>query len=338
MHAVRTMSSKQPGVGSEAKGGRGTACLLDAVQRAGGPARGSVRTFLGWRSLGLGALVGGLAVNAAEPSFYQARIASILERHCVACHGPAKQKAGLRLDSYEWVVRGAESGPILKVGDLKGSELHRRITLPATDEEVMPNEGKPLLAREEIKNIECWIAGGASATASMADFPDAPALPADRVAPAPLVDDWSPRAAEIAALERVLSVRLVPRSQVPTDGLILRTASAPTRVDDTTLAKLAPLAPFIIEAELARTRVTDTGLQVVATWQHLRALDLTRTAISSAGLAKLMDLRQLEVLNLTETPVDELGVAPLRTLPALKRIWLYGTKAAAESSGRKETP
>jgi hypothetical protein len=266
----------------------------------------------------------------AEPTFYQARVAPILDRHCVVCHGAEKQKAGLRLDSFEAIMKGAESGPIVQAGELKGSELFRRITLPATDEEVMPNDGKPLLTRDEIKNIELWIAGGASATAALAAFPGAPPLLRAQAAIALLAPDWRPRAAEVTALESALGVRLVPRSQLATDGLVLRTASAPGRCDDATLAKLAPLAAYIVEAELGRTRVGDAGLAQLASWENLRSLDLTRTAVTSGGLAALTGLRHLEALNLTDTAVDDRGLAFLKALPGLKRVWLFGTQVTQE--------
>ncbi|MBM3854581.1 MAG: hypothetical protein FJ399_15760, partial [Verrucomicrobia bacterium] len=126
------------------------------------------------RTLILGAV---LAPNAwGETTFYQARVAPILERHCVSCHGPEKQKAGLRLDSFEALMKGAESGPVVVAGEAKRSELLRRITLPVTDEEVMPGDGKPLLSREEIANLERWVRDGASPTRVVADFPGAPPL------------------------------------------------------------------------------------------------------------------------------------------------------------------
>ena len=274
--------------------------------------------------------VASISAVRAETTFYQARVAPILDRHCVVCHGAEKQKAKLRLDSFEALMKGAESGPVLQPGDLKGSELFRRITLPASDEEVMPNDGKPLLSRDEIRNLELWIAGGASAAKVVADFPGAPSLSRPKAATAASAPDWRSHAAEIAALEKTLGVRLVPRSQSPTDGLVLRTASAPGRCDDATLAKLAPLAALIVEAELGRTRVGDAGLGEVAKWENLRALDLTRTAVTSRGLSALMALRKLEAINLTDTAVDDSGLAALRSLPELKRVWLFGTKVTQE--------
>jgi hypothetical protein len=263
----------------------------------------------------------------AETAFFTARVAPVLERHCVGCHGPEKQKAGLRLDTFEHALRGGDAGEVITPGNIRESELFRRVTLPETDEEVMPGDGKPPLSRDEIKILELWIAAGASATKPLADFPTAPVPKPGKGVHAPLAPDWRPQAAAIAALETELGLKLVPRSQVATDGLILRTASAPGRCDDASLAKLAPVAPLIVDAELARTRISDAGLRAVAAWENLRAIDLTRTAVTSEGLAALKGLRKLEVLNLTETAVDDAGVATLKSLPALRRLWLFGTKA-----------
>ena len=103
---------------------------------------------------GLAALGVVVAATAfADPSFYTARVGPIFDKHCVVCHGPEKQKAGLRLDSFEHAIRGAKSGEVIAAGNVKESELFRRITLPKDDEEVMPNDGKPLLAADEIKVI-----------------------------------------------------------------------------------------------------------------------------------------------------------------------------------------
>lgn len=278
--------------------------------------------------LGLAVLV---ASGRAEPTFYQARIAPILDKHCVTCHGAEKHKAGLRLDSFAAAMQGGEGGAVITAGDLKKSELFRRITLPETDDDVMPSDGKPHLSATEIKIIEFWIAQGASGEKVVADYPDAPRPAAPKPATAPLAPDWRPRAAEIAALEKAAGVRLVARSQVPTDGLILRTASAPSHCDDAALAKLAPVAELIVDAELARTKVTDAGLKSLATFKNLRALDLTRTAVTSAGIGALTELKQLEAINLTGTSIDESAVATLKKLPALKRMWVFGTKAEASA-------
>jgi hypothetical protein len=274
----------------------------------------------------------------AEPAFYKARVEPIFDRHCVVCHGPEKQKAELRLDSFAAALRGSDGGLVIKAGDARGSELLRRIKLPATDEDVMPSDGKPLLSPDEIKIIELWIAGGASAEKTLLEFPGAPVPPPPKPPALPLAPDWRPRAADIAAWERATGVSLTPRSQVPTDGLVLRTASAPRRCDDAAIAKLAPLADLIVEAELARTKISDAALKTIARFSNLRRLDLTLTQVTSGGLAALTPLAKLESLNLTSTAVDERAPEILRGLPDLKHVWLFGTKAEPVATSTEAAP
>ncbi len=292
---------------------------------------------LPWLVASWGALA--VSVHAAEPAFFQARVAPIFERHCSGCHGETKQKAGLRLDSYAAALLGGESGAAIKAGDVKGSDAFRRITLPHDDEEFMPSDGKPALSKDEIKIIELWIAAGASATQTLADFPGAPVGARPRAATIALAPDWRPRAAEVAKLERALGLRLVARSHVPTDGLVVRTASAPARCTDETLAQLAPVADLIVEAELARTKITNVGLTAIAGWPNLRFIDLSRTPVTSDGTSALQPLAKLEIVNLTATKVDAAGVAQLKALPAVRQVWAFGTpampeeKSVVESSG-----
>lgn len=270
---------------------------------------------------GLGALAAS-GLLAAEPATFATRVAPIFEKNCTGCHGADKQKGGLRLDSFAGVMRGSDDRIVIKTGELKASELHRRITLPANDDDVMPSDGKPHLTDDEIMVLEKWIAAGAPATEPF----DAPALEAVIVLP-PAAPDYRPRLAAATELARTLGVRLVPRSRGPTDGLVLRTASAPLRCDDAVLAQLAPYADLIVEAELARTKITDNGLGSLAACENLRSLDLTRTAVTARGLPALGALKKLETLNLTDTAVDATGAAALQTLPALRHLWLFGTPA-----------
>lgn len=84
----------------------------------------------------------------------------ILAHNCTNCHGEAKKKGGLRLDSKEAIFAGGESGPAFVPGQPEKSELIRRISLPAGHKEVMPSKGK-LLSREEIGVLAMWIEKGA---------------------------------------------------------------------------------------------------------------------------------------------------------------------------------
>ncbi len=307
---------------SRAAAGRQAVAVIVSVARRHGDRR---RPYALFALLAAGAL----AVSArGEDTFFAQRVAPIFEQKCVACHGEKKQKGKLRLDSFAQLMRGGEGGGVVKAGAPKASELFIRVTMDPEDEDFMPADSKPPLTPDEVKVLELWIAAGASETTSLAAIKGAPALAARKAPVAALAPDWHPRAAQIAQFEKSTGLRLVPRSAVPTDGLVLRTASAPTRCDDAALAQLAPLADLVVEAELARTKITDVGLVSLATFSNLCALDLTRTAVTSGGLGTLVPLQKLESINLTSTEVDDTGVARLKQLPALRKTWVFGTRVS----------
>ena len=270
---------------------------------------------------------GAVASTPASVAFFTSRVEPIFDDKCVQCHGPQKKKGKLRLDTFDYVMQGGKDGAIVKPGDLKNSELYRRITLPRDNKDAMPAEGKPGLTAAELKVIEFWIASGAteSVTAAKVKAAAVPPEPVKLVVP-PLAPDYRPRSAEIAALQSKLGVQLVLRSQDPQDGLILRTVSAPERCNDEALRALKPIADLVVDAELARTEVTDEGLRTLASFPNLRHVDLSYTAVTSRGLAPLAALAKLETLNLTATTVDDQGVLPFRHKKGLQHLYLFGTK------------
>jgi uncharacterized membrane protein/mono/diheme cytochrome c family protein len=99
-------------------------------------------------------------------SFYATHISAVLDANCVACHGESKVKGGLRLDSYDALMRGGREGAIVIAGQPDRSLLLRRVTLPPNHKQFMPGEGKPPLKPEEIEMIRAWIAQGASPIAT----------------------------------------------------------------------------------------------------------------------------------------------------------------------------
>ena len=272
------------------------------------------------------------APPAASVAFFASRVAPIFDDKCVQCHGPEKKKGKLRLDSFENVMRGGKDGVVIKPGDTKNSELYRRVTLPRDDEDAMPAEGKPGLTSAELKVIEFWITSGASENLAAEKARAAPPPPPAPVVLPPLAADYRPRANQIAALETQLGVRLIPRSQNPRDGLTLRTVGAPARCDDAALTALKPIADLIVDAELARTKVTDAGLKTLASFPNLRSVDLSRTTVTSRGIVPLAGLNKLESLNLTATDVDDEGVRPFRNKPGLRRLYLFETRCSDSAS------
>jgi uncharacterized membrane protein len=269
-------------------------------------------------------------------SFYAKRINPILDANCVSCHGEAKAQAGLRMDSYALLMQGGKDGPVIVAGNAEKSLLLQRVTLPPDHKQFMPAEGKPPLRAEEIAWIKGWIQQGASPTAATVagisireERPDPPLQP---------VGDYSALQPEIRAMLQHQGAKLVPVSSKPEDGLILYTVDASSSFGDTQLAQFQKFAPYIVEAELGRTAVTNASFDTLKQFAHLRALHMEGTHITGDGLAKLAPLSQLTYINLSGTLVTPPSVAPLSAMKNLRHVYLYNTPAQPAPAAEQASP
>jgi hypothetical protein len=89
---------------------------------------------------------------------YLRDIKPVLKARCYACHGALKQKAGLRLDTAEFIIQGAKSGAIVSSLTPDESELLLRLRTADLDDR-MPPEGEAL-SGDEIASIQSWIEAG----------------------------------------------------------------------------------------------------------------------------------------------------------------------------------
>src|SRR6266852_1507558 len=61
--------------------------------------------------------------DAGKVEFFERNIRPILANSCFSCHGPEKQKAGLRLDSRAALLAGGDNGPVIVPGKAQASML-----------------------------------------------------------------------------------------------------------------------------------------------------------------------------------------------------------------------
>lgn len=90
--------------------------------------------------------------------YYEKHIRPLFAQHCQGCHGPQKQKGGLRLDSSEAIKKGGDTGVIVQSGKPEQSLLFQAVSYH--DELKMPPRGK--LLEEQIAHIRRWIELGAA--------------------------------------------------------------------------------------------------------------------------------------------------------------------------------
>ncbi len=281
-----------------------------------------------------------LTLLGADPppstSFYAKHINPILDANCVACHGQAKVQGGLRMDSYALLMQGGKDGPVIVAGSADKSLLLQRVTLPPSHKQFMPAEGKPPLRAEEIAWIKAWIQQGASPTAATLagislheERPEPPLQP---------VGDYSALEPEIHRMQQSQGAKLIPVSAKPEDGLVLYTVDAAGSFGDAQLAQFQKFAPYIVDAELGRTAITNASFDTLRQFTHLRALHLEETRITGDSLSKLATLSQLTYINLSGTQVTSAAVAPLTAMKNLRHVYLYNTPAQPAPAAEQTQP
>jgi mono/diheme cytochrome c family protein len=136
------------------------------------PATWEARRFavLLWRFSLTAALVSAQKAAAAEDAGatsgqhtvdFVREVQPIFSRNCYECHGPEKQKGGLRLDQKVVALKGGDSGPLLVLGKSKESLLVQAVEGTKADLEQMPKKRDPLPANQ-IAVLRSWIEQGAN--------------------------------------------------------------------------------------------------------------------------------------------------------------------------------
>ena len=119
--------------------------------------------------------LGPSVVSAADRSAadtFEAKVRPLLVERCTPCHGPDKQKGGLRLDSAETLARGGESGPAVVPGKPDESRLVEAVRYAGDLK--MPPKGK--LSEADVAALVAWVRRGAVWPATAA--PAGPSKPA----------------------------------------------------------------------------------------------------------------------------------------------------------------
>ena len=119
---------------------------------------------------------------SAESEFYTTKIVPLLKEKCVACHGPVKSEAGLRLDAAKLIQKGSDSGAIVDSVTPDNSALILRV-VANTEERMPPSDAGVALKADEIDMLRQWIIAGMPAP----EHEEAIASPAEHWSFRPLI-------------------------------------------------------------------------------------------------------------------------------------------------------
>jgi hypothetical protein len=224
---------------------------------------------------------------------------------------------------------------VIKGGNPTGSEVFRRITLPATDDDFMPAGHKPPLSSNEIKRIEVWISSGASGTQPVESVKDVPSDSGTPAAVAEVTFEESDPAAVAKQRARFSSIVIQLQQRFPSAldyesrrsaDFVLDASLLGVKFGDNELAALAPLREQIVSADFSGTAITDASSTGIAAMKRLRSLRLAHTKVTDSTVKALASLSQLESLNLFDTAVTPDALAPVAQLPKLHHLYVHQTK------------
>src|SRR5262245_27044325 len=110
-------------------------------------------------------------MSAAEATAFTDKVAPVLQRRCLGCHGE-KKRGGLDLRTRAGMLKGGDGGPALVPGSAAKSRLVQLVSGPKPR---MPREG-PKLTPAEVAALRAWVDAGAP-------WPEGVVLKADAGAP-----------------------------------------------------------------------------------------------------------------------------------------------------------
>lgn len=276
-----------------------------------------------------------------EMIIYQDIMVPMLDAKCMSCHNENKTKGDLMMTTYEGLMTGGKSEmATVFPNDAENSGIYHRVTLPESDDEHMPPEGKVPLTHDEKFLLQWWINKGASPTLTVreadVDSVTQSVLESYLAELTSLYVTRQSREKEMEALmeiagelEKKLNVVIQPDPETRNESIIVSMQFPPAVFGDHELAQLTPLFSKISKLSLVGSNITDDGLYHISKMVNLKQLILQQTSIDGTGLIYLTQLPHLEHLNLSKTAVDDAGVLNILKIPSLKEVYLNQTKVSA---------
>ncbi len=276
-----------------------------------------------------------------EPIDFEKHLMPMIEESCMDCHGAPyvkngrtiQPKAGLRLDSHEWIIKGNLDGPIVSPGSLEESTIYQVVTLDPDDAEIMPPKGDPW-DEEQIMVLKRWILEGAKPkpnAKSLAPSPNPTASNEGLAKPTSVLDTIGKkvRPASKPQLDAAMKSGALVTPLSEKHSLVrVELASAAYHTDDSSLSLFSNIKNNISHLDLSKSKISDQALGTVKGYRNLTWLNLRNTGIGDRGLESLVRMEFLSYLNLVGTKVSDNGLKSLSSIKSLEEIYLWNSKVS----------
>jgi mono/diheme cytochrome c family protein len=280
--------------------------------------------------------------NLQEARLYTDLVHPIVQARCVSCHGPGKQKGGLRLDDLEAIRKGGKDGPVIVDKSPEKSEFIKRLLLPMDDEHRMPAKGRTQLTKAQTALFRWWVSLGIDTDKKIKDIPKVDSVNRFLAAlqekgsegHAGLVIAGMPTRSVTAADPKVLdSLRAAGILVIPvaTGSPYLKANLVNAHIPaDEAVARLALVKEQLVDLKASYSGLTDKGCATLSGLKNLVWLRLDGNNISDTGLRSIAALDSLRTLSVTGTRASKDGVNALAKMTRLSELFLFNTAVKKE--------
>lgn len=272
-------------------------------------------------------------LTMADP--YHDVIAPMLQSHCGSCHNDDKRRGGLNLSSYKSILEGGESGSVIVSGDVEGSEIIRRITLPEHDDDFMPAEGKTPLTGDQASILQWWIAEGTPIEVRLGNLDldqKTESILASELGL--LVGGSQPQIAEAdpVDIKRLSEAGFLVR-QVALDDphLIVSNPSPGREISSSAIELLEIINEQLVELNLADSGIDDEDVLAIGRLSSLHRLRLSNNRLTDQAIMSLAKLPALETLNVYgNSGITDDSVEILTGMSTLVKLYIWQTGIGSE--------
>ena len=263
--------------------------------------------------------------NYRNAVFYTEVIQPILNQKCVSCHNDKKTKGGLKMNSYNAIMKGGKNGLVVMINNSIDSKIHKRMNLPIKDRYHMPPKSRTQPSMEEIELIKIWIDNSASKNALVGDLP----IPKKMLAsffpekPNGIFPEKDEEAITNKQLYDLRNMGFLVVNIFETSPFLKVSCINIDDFSDISIEQLINIKNNIVELDLSSTKITDNIFEYIKDFKNLTVLKLDNTNISGKKANLLSSLPNLKKISLVNTPFDFKYISNFYKYPKLSHVNLF---------------
>lgn len=273
--------------------------------------------------------------NVQEAHAYADVIKPILQTKCYSCHGPNKQKGGLRMDDSLKLLKGGKDGIVLHPNNADESELIERMLLPVDNDDHMPPKEKPQPTESQIALLYWWISSGADFNKKVREL-----NPPDKLKPILLALQEEPEIkikmasvpqepvepADDKIIERLKDRGIIVLPVARGSNYLLANFITDSVITNEDLDLLLSLKKQLVWLKMGFTDINDEKLVKIKQLPNLMRLSIEHTSVTDKGVEQLRSNNRLQYLNVVGTGVTANGIMHLKELKELQSVYVYQAK------------